>query len=210
MRTPLALVAASLILAGSGCSSAKRTIQTEAMTVTAVAKDVRTDAQLIRDNAQDLLLIIPEQVAYPEDVPNAVQKVKTIVAAAERIDHAGERIGGSGAKIQEKLPGVEDTTPWWQTLLGMGFWGLVGVAIAIVLAWYGLLPIVIRALAGLASKVPSLFSVLIPDSIRTSAKLDVEAYDPNDPTMTAAIAARRQADPRYDAAYRQAKKEAKR
>jgi hypothetical protein len=74
--------------------------------------------------------------------------------------------------------------------------------VTFVLAWYVLLPIVLRALAGLASKVPSLFKVLIPDSIRTSAKLDVEAFDPNDPTMTAAVAARRQADPRYDAAYR--------
>ena len=75
------------------------------------------------------------------------------------------------------------------------------IALKPLAAWYGLLPIVIRMLAGLAAKVPSLFKLLIPDSIRTSAKLDAEAYDPNDPTMTAAIAARRQADPRYNAAY---------
>jgi hypothetical protein len=187
------IAVATAALTGAGCTSAKRTIEAKAEEVRAYAGTIRADAQAIRDNAQDLTGTIPPELA---------PKVEAIVGAAERIDHNAERIANVSSVITDNAQKVKDITPWWQTLLGMGFWGLTGMGIALVLAWYGLLPIVIRALAGLASKVPSLFKLLIPDSIRTSAKLDVEAFDPNDPTMTAAVAARRQADPRYDAAYR--------
>jgi hypothetical protein len=203
------IAVATAALTGAGCTSAKRTIEAEAIAIDSVAKSVRTDAQTIRDNAQDLLPLIPEQVAYPDDMPNAFEKVKTIIAAAERIDHGAERIGGSGAKIREKLPGVVDTTPWWQTLLGMGFWGLIGMGIALVLAWYGLLPLVLRAIASIVAKVPALASALIPPRVRAEAKLDYEAFDPADPKQTAAMGVKR-TSPLYDAAFRVAKKGAAR
>jgi phage-related protein len=187
------IAVATAALTGAGCNSAKRTIEAKAEEVRAYAGTIRDDAQAIRDNAQDLTGTIPPELA---------PKVEAIVGAAERIDHNAERIANVSSVITDNAQKVKDIQPWWQTLLGMGFWTIVGGIVVLALAWYGLLPIVIRALAGLASKVPSLFKVLIPDSIRTSAKLDVEAFDPNDPTMTAAVAARRQADPRYDAAYR--------
>lgn len=187
------IAVAALALTGAGCTSAKRTIEAKAEEVRGYAGTIRADAGVIRDNVQDLAGLVPPELA---------EKVEAIDAAATRIDHNAERIANVSSVISDNAQKVRDTTPWWQTLLGMGFWGLTGMSIALVLAWYGLLPIVIRALAGLASKVPALFKVLIPDSIRTSAKLDAEAFDPNDPTMTAAVAARRQADPRYDAAYR--------
>lgn len=199
MRALLTIVA-GLTLAGAGCSSAKRDIEVKAEEVRQTAATIRADAATIRDNAQDIREAVP---------PDLAPKVDAIEDAATRIDHQAERVGQVAAVITDKAQQVKDITPWWQTLLGMGFWGVVGLLIAIALAWYGLLPIVIRALAGLASKVPTLFNVLIPDSIRTSAKLDAEAFNPNDPTMTAAIAARRQADPRYDAAYRAFKKAVK-
>jgi hypothetical protein len=187
------IAVAALALTGAGCASAKRTIEAKAEEVRAYAGTIRDDAQAIRDNAQDLLATVPPELA---------PKVEAIGKRAARIDHNAERVGNVAAIITDNAQQVKDITPWWQTLLGMGFWTIVGGIVVLALAWYGLLPIVIRALAGLASKVPSLFKLLIPDSIRTSAKLDVEAFDPNDPTMTAAVAARRQADPRYDAAYR--------
>lgn len=187
------IAVATAALTGAGCNSAKRTIEASAEQVRAYAGTIRADAAIVSDNAQDLL-----ETATPDQT----DKLGLIVDAATRIDHNAERIANVSSVITDNAQKVKDITPWWQTLLGMGFWGLTGMGIALVLAWYGLLPIVIRALAGLASKVPSLFKLLIPDSIRTSAKLDVEAFDPNDPTMTAAVAARRQADPRYDAAYR--------
>jgi Na+-transporting methylmalonyl-CoA/oxaloacetate decarboxylase gamma subunit len=192
MRSTWALILCSLTLAGAGCASAKRDIEAKAEEVRNYAGTIRADAGVIRDNAQDLWAEVP---------PAMIGKVEEIQAAAGRIDHNAERVGNVAAIITDRAQQVKDITPWWQTLLGMGFWGLTVMGIALVLAWYGLLPIVIRMLAGLAAKVPSLFKLLIPDSIRTSAKLDAEAYDPNDPTMTAAIAARRQADPRYNAAY---------
>ena len=187
------IAVAALALNGAGCNSAKRDIEASAEQVRTYAGTIRADAQSIRNNAQSLLQTVPPELA---------EKVEAIDAAATRIDHNAERVGNVAAIITDRAQQVKDITPWWQTLLGLGFWTIVGGIVVLALAWYGLLPIVIRALAGLASKVPSLFKVLIPDSIRTSAKLDVEAFDPNDPTMTAAIAARRQADPRYDAAYR--------
>ena len=187
------IAVAALALTGPGCASAKRDIEASAEQVRTYAGTIRADAQSIRNNAQSLLQTVPPELA---------EKVEAIDAAATRIDHNAERVGNVAAIITDRAQQVKDITPWWQTLLGLGFWTIVGGIVVLALAWYGLLPIVIRALAGLASKVPSLFKVLIPDSIRTSAKLDVEAFDPNDPTMTAAIAARRQADPRYDAAYR--------
>jgi hypothetical protein len=194
---------ATTALTGLACTSAKRTIEAKAEEVRAYAGTIRGDAQIINDNAQDLVAELSDDVHYVTWAQDpASEKVAAIIDAATRIDHNAERIANVSSVITDNAQKVKDTTPWWQTLLGMGFWGLTGMGIALVLAWYGLLPIVIRALAGLASKVPSLFKVLIPDSIRTSAKLDVEAFDPNDPTMTAAVAARRQADPRYDAAYR--------
>lgn len=194
------IAVAALALTGAGCASAKRDIEAKAEEVRTYAGTIRADAQIVSDNAQDLL-----EGVTPPTTPESQEtsrKLLEVIDAATRIDHNAERVGNVAAIITDRAQQVKDITPWWQTLLGMGFWGLTGMGIALVLAWYGLLPIVIRALAGLASKVPSLFKVLIPDSIRTSAKLDVEAFDPNDPTMTAAVAARRQADPRYDAAYR--------
>ena len=201
MRTDAIIAALSLpLVVASGCSSAKRDIQVGAERVIASAAAIRSDAQAIRDDAQDLA----ESVS-----PELADKANAINAAATRIDHEAERIGASASGIIQQSQRVQDIKPLWQTLLGMSAWSLLWIGVALVLAWFGLLPIVIRFIAGLAAQVPSLFKLLIPDSIRSSAKLDVEAFDAADPTMTAAVAARRQSDPRYDAAYRHYAKEAK-
>jgi hypothetical protein len=127
------------------------------------------------------------------------------VGAASRIDHNAERIANVSSVITDNAQKVKDIQPWWQTLLGMGFWGLVGMGIALVLAWYGLLPLVLRAIASIVAKVPALASALIPPRVRAEAKLDYEAFDPADPKQTAAMGVKR-TSPLYDAAFRVAKK----
>lgn len=194
------IAVATAALTGAGCNSAKRTIEAKAEEVRAYAGTIRDDAQAIRDNAQDLTGTIPPELA---------PKVEAIVGAAERIDHNAERVGNVASIITDKAQQVKDITPWWQTLLGMGFWGLVGMGIALVLAWYGLLPLVLRAIASIVAKVPALASALIPPRVRAEAKLDYEAFDPADPKQTAAMGVKR-TSPLYDAAFRVAKKGAAR
>jgi hypothetical protein len=190
---------ATTALTGLACTSAKRTIEAKAEEVRAYAGTIRADAQAIRDNAQDLTGTIPPELA---------PKVEAIVGAAERIDHNAERIANVSSVITDNAQKVKDIQPWWQTLLGMGFWGLIGMGIALVLAWYGLLPLVLRAIASIVAKVPALASALIPPRVRAEAKLDYEAFDPADPKQTAAMGVKR-TSPLYDAAFRVAKKGAK-
>jgi hypothetical protein len=194
------IAVATAALTGAGCTSAKRTIEAKAEEVRAYAGTIRDDAQAIRDNAQDLTGTIPPELA---------PKVEAIVGAAERIDHNAERIANVSSVITDNAQKVKDITPWWQTLLGMGFWGLTGMGIALVLAWYGLLPLVLRAIASIVAKVPALASALIPPRVRAEAKLDYEAFDPADPKQTAAMGVKR-TSPLYDAAFRVAKKGAAR
>jgi hypothetical protein len=194
------IAVATAALTGAGCNSAKRTIEAKAEEVRAYAGSIRTDAGVIRDNAQDLTGTIPPELA---------PKVEAIVGAAERIDHNAERVGNVAAIITDRAAQVRDIQPWWQTLLGMGFWGLTGMGIALVLAWYGLLPLVLRAIASIVAKVPALASALIPPRVRAEAKLDYEAFDPADPKQTAAMGVKR-TSPLYDAAFRVAKKGAAR
>jgi hypothetical protein len=193
------IAVATAALTGAGCNSAKRTIEAKAEEVRAYAGTIRADAQAIRDNAQDLTGVVPPELAG---------KVEAITDAATRIDHNAERIANVSSVITDNAQKVKDITPWWQTLLGMGFWGLVGMGIALVLAWYGLLPLVLRAIASIVAKVPALASALIPPRVRAEAKLDYEAFDPADPKQTAAMGVKR-TSPLYDAAFRVAKKGAK-
>jgi hypothetical protein len=193
------IAVAALAFTGPGCASAKRTIEAKAEEVRAYAGTIRADAAIVSDNAQDLL-----ETATPEQT----DKLGLIVDAATRIDHNAERIANVSSVITDNAQKVKDITPWWQTLLGMGFWGLVGMGIALVLAWYGLLPLVLRAIASIVAKVPALASALIPPRVRAEAKLDYEAFDPADPKQTAAMGVKR-TSPLYDAAFRVAKKGAK-
>ena len=198
----LAIIAAvaTTALTGAGCTSAKRDIEAKAEEVRGYAGTIRADAQVVSDNAQDLLQDIPPELA---------PKVEAIQSAATRIDHNAERVGNVAAIITDRAQQVKDITPWWQTLLGMGFWGLTGMGIALVLAWYGLLPLVLRAIASIVAKIPALASALIPPRVRAAAKLDYEAFDETDPKQTAAMGVKR-TNPLYDAAFRVAKKGAAR
>jgi hypothetical protein len=58
--------------------------------------------------------------------PDVVSDAATIVIEAQRIEAA------AGA-IHEALPGVEDQTPWWASLLGWGFAAVIVVAAVVLL-----------------------------------------------------------------------------
>jgi hypothetical protein len=195
MRTDALLTIIVCGIALGGCRSDKGQIELKAAAVREAASAVRSDASLIRDNAQDLAGVVQ---------PDYAGKVEAIVDAATRIDHQAERVGQAAAIISESAQGVTDIVPWWQRLLGYSLWTLLGGLIVLALAWYGLLPFVVRAIAGLASKIPALASALIPPSIRSAAKLDYEAMDAANPNQAAAVAVKR-TSPLYDAAYRLAK-----
>jgi hypothetical protein len=190
------IAVAALALTGAGCASAKRDIEAKAEEVRGYAGTIRADALIISDNAQDL---------QAQATPDQTEKLGMIIDAATRIDHNAERVGNVAAIITDRAQQVKDITPWWQTLLGMGFWGLTGMGIALVLAWYGLLPLVLRAIASIVAKIPALASALIPPRVRAAAKLDYEAFDETDPKQTAAMGVKR-TNPLYDAAFRVAKK----
>jgi hypothetical protein len=192
-------------LGGSGCHSPKAGIEAGASKVRDVSATIRADAQLILDNAQDVTAELSDNIEYVTWAQDpAAEKVAAIIDAAGRIDHQAERASLAAAQISEDAQGVTNTVPWWQRLLGYSLWTLLGGAIMLVLAWYGLLPIVIRTIAGLASKIPALASALIPPSVRSAAKLDYEAFDAANPNQVAAVAIKR-TSPLYDAAYKLAK-----
>ena len=203
------IAVATAALTGAGCTSAKRTIEAKAEEVRGYAGTIRADAGIIRDSGQDMLATIDGITTEDRQrVDSLIEEVDTILSAATRIDHNAERVGNVAAIITDKAQQVKDITPWWQTLLGMGFWGLTGMGIALVLAWYGLLPLVLRAIASIVAKIPALASALIPPRVRAAAKLDYEAFDETDPKQTAAMGVKR-TNPLYDAAFRVAKKGAK-
>jgi hypothetical protein len=96
------------------------------------------------------------------------------------------------------LPQVEDSVPWWATLVQYGFiaTSIIGV---LVLLWY----------LGLGYPIKALmrnFSSLIPSSKRSAAKLLVKANDPESETTTRElIAVLRATDPDFNAAYQKEK-----
>ena len=126
------IAVATAALTGAGCTSAKRTIEAKAEEVRTYAGTIRTDAAIVTDNAQDLL-----ETATPDQT----DKLGLIVDAATRIDHNAERVGNVAAIITDKAAQVRDIQPWWQTLLGMGFWGLTGMGIG---CMHNLKPRVVR------------------------------------------------------------------
>lgn len=116
--------------------------------------------------------------------PDVVADAATIVIEAQRIEAA------AGA-IHEALPGVEDQTPWWASLLGWGFAAVIVVA-AVVLLWQTGIGQALRAAVG-----------LIPRAARTEAALAAATLDPaHTENVREWISAKRAADPLFDVAFR--------
>lgn len=112
-------------------------------------------------------------------------------------------IAASAAKVQESVPKVQDTTPWWATLLTrLALLGICG-AVGFVLWRTGALGL-LGALIGLGTS-------LIPGPVKTRAKFDAEQLDenPQDQKTLQRVAAERATSKTYDKAFKIERKKAK-
>ena len=139
--------------------------------------------------------VISGTIASTEEVTSEYYyTVGTVVTIALSSDSTYMNVND----IITTLPQVEDSVPWWATLVQYGFiaTSIIGV---LVLLWY----------LGLGYPIKALmrnFSSLIPSSKRSAAKLLVKANDPESETTTRElIAVLRATDPDFNAAYQKEK-----
>lgn len=120
------------------------------------------------------------------------------------IDQATRDIRKETQKVHEALPTVKDITPWWATLIGNGFVLTIVLLIVGVAFYFGLAPLIAKAVAFLASWA----AWLIPSRKREAAKMDFESLEanPESPEIREKIAAQRAHDVQYDAAYKAVKR----
>lgn len=112
-------------------------------------------------------------------------------------------IAASAAKVQASVPKVQDSTPWWATLLTrLALLGICG-AVVFVLWRTGALGL-LGALVGLGTS-------LIPGPVKTRAKFDAEQLDdyPQDQKTLQRVAAERASSKTYNAAFQQERKKIK-
>ena len=108
-----------------------------------------------------------------------------------------EIIIGETNDISVQLTKVEDSVPWWATLLQ---WVMICLSLlgAIFVLWY-------TGLGSIIKKLLNNLGLLIPERKKSAAKLLDESLD--DPVkIREAIAAMRASDPTFDAAYRKVHK----
>jgi|TARA_R110002096_G_C14518225_1_gene716685 Na+-transporting methylmalonyl-CoA/oxaloacetate decarboxylase gamma subunit len=150
---------------------------------------IGTDAQRIRESATSTIDHL-EVIMETDDF--GVVEVEAAAAISDQ-----EEIVEYVDDILLTLPKVRDATPWWATLLSR-----VSVAASVLgvafLFWH-------LGIGHLIKKVCWAIGWFIPASSMRSAELDLKVERQN---MSAreAIAARRGADPSYEAARKQAKK----
>lgn len=105
--------------------------------------------------------------------------------------------------MQASVPKVQDSTPWWATLLTrLALLGICG-AVVFVLWRTGALGL-LGALVGLGTS-------LIPGPVKTRAKFDAEQLDdyPQDQKTLQRVAAERASSKTYNAAFQQERKKIK-
>ena len=174
MRCVLVLIALSL---SSGCSGVK-TISNRTVDIASLAQSSKTRFEIIEEEARKTELI--DQVLIASEASRGVKE------QIEIIENTND--------IVKVLPTIEDSVPWWATLLQ---YGLIAASIIGVLAilWY----------LGLGYPIKALmrnFSLFIPKGKKSAAKLLVEANDPTKETsIREMIAVLRATDPDFNAAY---------
>jgi len=150
---------------------------------------IGTDTQHIRESATSTINHL-EVIMETEDF--GVVEVEAVAAISEQ-----EEILHYTDDILLTLPNVRDATPWWATLLSR-----VTVAASILgvvfLVWH-------LGIGHLIKKMCWAIGLFIPASSKRSAELDLK-IERQDMSAREAIAARRSADPSYEAARKQAKK----
>ena len=184
-----------LILALSGCSSAKKAIGSSAQAINARSTSSFQSAVDIHAAAQ----MATERRSVQED-QIALEAQERIIDLAGVIQADQAYIQESSIVIQDKLHLVEDLTPWWASMLG----NLAVAAIVIgvvVLLWQ-------TGIGMLIKKVVWSLGLFIPKATMRSAQADMKAMDQgHEMSAREAVAIRRSSDPAYEAARNKIKKE---
>lgn len=198
----LPLLVAGAIAFASGCASSTRDIATSSTHITEL-----TSRALQGLDAAALAFIRPEDAPPPSPEEVAAGQ-KGLKSAAQSV----RDIAVANARIVQALPGVKDTEPAFLSLIRLGLWTLLTLAL-LVGSWY----LGVGALIGrLVRLIASLIPQIIPRKIEAQAKLDAEALiqtrkaaqssqDPNAAaaadTLSSNIAIRRTQSPLYEAAF---------
>lgn len=120
----------------------------------------------------------------------SARTIPFVSAKVEEIRGLARDTSKQASGVQAQLPGVQDRTPWWASLLTR-LLAVVGILGVIFLLWR----------TGLLWAIRSGLTFLIPASTRSAARLAAKGRP-----ETEVVAALR-TDPKFNAAYRAAKKE---
>lgn len=150
-------------------------------------------SQEVRRNAESSQRRFVWIADNPSDAPKVAEVAEGGIGEQQAIIAASEG-------IVRALPGVKDVTPYWASLLS---WGLIALSVigVVTLLWMtGIGSFVRQLLASVAG--------LIPRRQRREADLAVKVMDDaSQEGIREYIAARRAADPMFDAAYSRAVRE---
>ena len=149
---------------------------------------IGAEAHGIRESATATL----EHLDTIKDIGSAEVVVEAEAAEAEQ-----ENIIELAEDIKQQLPNVRDAVPWWATLISrvMTAASILGVAF---LCWY-------LGVGFLVKRIFWAIGMFIPKSAMRSAEMDLKVAS-NKVSSSEAIAARRSADPAYEAARKRVKK----
>ncbi len=189
------LLVMSLFMLAS-CSSATKDIAS-------AANAANKDAHGIVQHANDAIAEVdspPDEVPVTPEVLGWLGSIKSHLVA---IVAGGERVKSTSARIIERVPDVENRTPWWAALLKLALWVAALAGVVWLLATTGIGRAIKTFVWGLG--------FLIPQQAKTSAKFDYEYLQTNqhDTDRRESIAARRAGDPAYNAAYTRLNREGK-
>jgi hypothetical protein len=174
-------VAVSLLACGISCSDTQRIADASGV-IRANATESKQRFERIDANAET------DPKAVRADAKAGKREQVAILAASEEIVRA--------------LPGVKDVTPWWASLLS---WGLIALSVVgvVALLW-------MTGLGAFVKRLLAAVGLLIPAAERREANLAAKALETDsDVSVREWIAARRAADPMFDAAYRRERRDRK-
>ena len=171
------VLAAILAIVLAGCSATRE--------IASGAVDIRANAE----SSKGRFAVIGAESASPApDVARIAQESASGIGEQDAIIAATERIVSA-------IPGVQDTTPWWAVLLTrvIAFLAALG---AVAVAWY-------LGIGTLLSRLLWSIGLCLPRRTRDDAALARAMLDPERAEGPREyVAARRAADPAFDAAFK--------
>ena len=174
------IMGTSFYLVAVACSTPKASIDNAALHVADMAMESRS---------------LAEDISVTTLEPETANKAGEIIGLQDDIIETSSDIRGH-------LHGVENTTPWWASMLQQGSIALIIIGV-VVLLWQ----------TGIGMFIKKLFWAMgwfIPDSAMRSAAVDLKASrDKHNLSMRETIAVRRSCDPAYEAARSKLKQESK-